>query len=144
MIRVILFKDLSCFEIARHECCKDVFVDIEIKGQKHTRSLRKHPAHEQIANLCSDLNQIEDIPMPVARRGRRQSGQDSANYTLPDVCVTPLDRIHVSDTESISVLSNSPSESVVFMPQITPTVRIQTRSQANKKSPPIRRSKRVR
>ena len=33
--RLPLFKGLSCFEIAHHEHCKDVFVDFERKGQKH-------------------------------------------------------------------------------------------------------------
>ena len=46
MNRFPLFKGLSCFEIADHEHCKDVFIEIERKGQKCTRSLRKHPTHE--------------------------------------------------------------------------------------------------
>ena len=72
--------------------------------------------HEEISNLCSDLKQIEYDPMPVERRGRPRSQQDSANDTLPDVCEAPLHRIDVNASESISVLSNSPSESVVFAP----------------------------
>ena len=112
-----LFKGLSYFEISHHEYCKDVFVEIERKGQKHTRSLRKHPTHKETASLCNDLKQAEDVPMPVARRGRPRSKQDIENDTFPDVHETPLDRIYVNTSESISDLSNSPSESAVFAPQ---------------------------
>ena len=110
-----------------------MFVDIERKDQKYTRSLRNHPMHEEIANLCSDLKQIEDVPMLVVRRGRPRSEQDSANAALPDVRETPLDRIDVNTAESISVLSNILSESVVFVPPRMPTALVQTRSGANTK-----------
>ena len=109
MNRLSIFKGLSCFEIAHHECCKDVFVDIEIKGQKHTRSLRKHPTHEEISNLHSELKQKEDVPVSVTRRDRPQSEQDSVNTTSPDACEAPLDVIDVNAAESISVLNNIPS-----------------------------------
>ena len=130
---------------------KEVFVEIERKGQKHARSLRKHPTHEEIANTCSDLKQIEDIPMKVSRRGRPRSQQDSANSTLPGAHEVPLDRIDFNAPEIISVLSNSPSESIIFVPpRMTPAI-IQTRSgvnakkqsQSNKDESPIRRSKRI-
>ena len=71
--------------------------------------------------------------MPVVRRGRPQSEQNSANATLPDVHETPLDMIDANTTKSISILSNSPSESVVFVPSKMTTDRIQTRSGANTK-----------
>ena len=128
-----LFKGLSCFEIAHHEHCEDVFVEIEWKGQKCTGSLRKNPKYEKITNLCSDLKQTEDVPMLVVRRGRPRSEQESANDSLSDVHETPLDRIDVNTAEIISVLSNSPSESVVFAPQKRTIARIQTRSVANAK-----------
>ena len=47
-----LLKGLSCFKIVHDEYCKDAFVDVE---RKHTRSLRKYPTHEEIANLHSNL-----------------------------------------------------------------------------------------
>ena len=152
MDRLSIFKCLPCFEIAHHEYCKDVFVEIEIKGQKCTRSLRKHPTHEEISNLHSELKQKEDVPVSVTRRGRPQSEQDSANATSPDACEAPLDIIDVNAAESISVLSNSASESVVFVPQRITPARIQTRSganakkqsQSNKDKSPIRKSKRSR
>ena len=56
----------------------------------------------------------------MTRRGRLRSELDSINDTFPDVHETQLDRIHVSTTERISVLSNSPSESIVFIPQRMP------------------------
>ena len=108
MNRLPLFKGLSYFGIACHEHCKDMFIEIKRKGQKHTRYLRKHSMHEEIVNLCSDLKEIEDVPISVARRGRPRSEQDSANATLPDVCETPIDRIDVNTAEIISLLSNSP------------------------------------
>ena len=129
-----------------------MFIEIKRKGQKHTRYLRKHSMHEEIVNLCSDLKEIEDVPISVARRGRPRSEQDSANATLPDVCETPIDRIDVNTAEIISALSNSPSESVVFAPPRMLIARIQTRSgentkkqsQSKKEKSPIRRSKRIR
>ena len=150
MNRLSIFKGLSCFEIAHHEYCKDVFVEIERKGKKYTRARRKHPIHEEIANLYSDLKQREDQPIRVVRRGRPRSEQDSANATLRDVDETPVDRIRVSTTESVSVLGNSPQTSVAFRPM--PTARIQTRSRTNTKKQsqskkaqsPMRRSKRIR
>ena len=69
MNRISLFKGFSCFEIAHHEYCKDVFVDIERKGKKYTRARRKHPIHEEIANLYSDLKQREDEPISVTLKG---------------------------------------------------------------------------
>ena len=98
-----------------------------------SRSLRKHTMHEEIANLCSDLKQIEDVPMPIAQRGRPQSEQDSANATLPDAHEALLDRIDIYTAESISVLSNSLSESFVFAPKRMTLARIQTRSRSNAK-----------
>ena len=46
--------------------------------------------------MCSDLKQIEDVHMPVSRRGRPRSEQDRANSTLPGVHDAPLDRIDVN------------------------------------------------
>ena len=66
-------------------------------------------------------------------RGRPRSEQDSANTTLPDAREAPLDRIDVNIAESISVLSNSPSESIFFAPpRMTPET-IKTRRGANAK-----------
>ena len=87
----------------------------------------------------------------VVRRDGPRSEQDSTNDTLPDVCEAPLDRIDVNTAESIRVLSNSTSESVVFAPQRMTPERIQTISGANTKKQsqnkkaksPIRRSKRI-
>ena len=92
------------------------------------------------------------MPTTVARRGRLRSEQDSANATLPDVHKTLLDRIDVNTAETISVLSNSPSESVVFVPHTMTKARIQTRSgvnakkqsQSKKSKSLIRSSKRIR
>ena len=93
MNRLPLLKGLSCFELSHDKNCKDAFFEIE---RKHTRSLRKCPTHEEIANFQCDLKQIEDFPMPVSRRGRIGSEQDSANTTLPSVHKAPLDKIDVS------------------------------------------------
>ena len=71
--------------------------------------------------------------MPVERRGRPRSAQDSTNATLPDVDETPLDRIRVSTTKIVSFLGNSPQTSVAFRLQRMTTARIQTRSRANTK-----------
>ena len=129
-----------------------MFVKIERKGQKHARSLRKYPANKEIASICSDLKQAEDVPITVARKGRPRSERDSANAALPEVCEAPLDRIDVNTAEIINVLSNNPLESVVFAPQRMTPARIQTQSGANttipsqnkKNESPIRRSKRTR
>ena len=91
-----LFKGLSYFEIAHYEHCKDVFVEIEGKGQKCTKALRKHPTHAEIAELRSDLKQIEDVHMPASRRGRPLNEEGSTNATFPDVCEAPIDRIDIN------------------------------------------------
>ena len=91
---------------------------------------------------------IEDVHILVSQRGRLRSEQGSANSTLPDVHEASLYRIDVNTSKSTSVLSNSPSESVVFVPK----ERIQTRSgenskkqaQINKDKSPIQESKRIR
>ena len=87
--------------------------------------------------------------MPVARRGRTRSEQDSANATSSDVCEAPLYRFDINTSKNISFLSNSPSESVVLaLQRMTPAI-IQTRSgenvkkhsQSSKDKSLIRRSK---
>ena len=69
--------------------------------------------------------------MPVVRRVRPRSEKDSANDAFPDAHETPLDRIDVNTAEIISILSNSPSESVVFAPKRMETARIQNGSGAH-------------
>ena len=67
MNRLSLFKGFSYFETTCHEHYKDVFVEIERTVQKCTRSLRKRSMNEEIANLHSNLKQIEDVPMPMSK-----------------------------------------------------------------------------
>ena len=109
------FKGMSCFEIAHHEQCRNLFVEVERKGQKYTRSIRKHNIIKLVANLYrKDIDNMETEVVPKKkRRGRPRLEVDSAHGNTMNVASPPISTIQpTSINDNISLLGGSPTSSV--------------------------------
>lgn len=100
---------MSCFEIAHHEQCKHLCVQIERKDQKYTRSVRKHPIYVHLTNFCQDLQSEGVEKITTIWRGRPRSLEDSANKKLGDDNNPPIQRVCLRTDEYVNVLGNSRS-----------------------------------
>ena len=123
------FRGMSCFDIAHHEECRNLFVEVDRDGNKYTRSVRKHPIVTQLKNFYKNLYGIGEKEQVTARRGRPKSTEDSANARKKPNAPPPVDKVILNTDENISLLGSrcSPSTATVRRPTIW---RIQTRSQA--------------
>ena len=121
------FRGMSCFEIAHHEECRNLFVEVERDGRNYTRSVRKHPIVTQLKRFYENLYGIGEKTQVTARRGRPKAMEDSANARGNPTAPPPVDRVCVNPDENISVLESRCSPSTATR---RPQTRIQTRSRA--------------
>ena len=64
--KIPAFAGLSCFEIARHPDCNNLFVEVCRNGKTHTRSVLKHP----VPNMITKTHQKQ-----LPRRSERPRGR---------------------------------------------------------------------
>ena len=133
------FRGMSCFEIAHHEECRNLFVEVNRDGKKYTRSVRKHPIATQLTKFYENLYGIGEKEQVTARRGRPKSTEDSANARGNPTANPPVDKICLNPDENISLLGSrgSPSTTTVQRPR---NRRIPTRSrvEVTKRRQPMR------
>ena len=129
------FRGMSCFEIAHHEDCKNLFVQVERNGRMYTRSVRKHPIVTKMTKLYENLYGITEKEPVIARRGRPKSIEDSANARGNLTDNPPVERICVNTDENISILESRCSPSTVRIPTRRIQTRTRTRSQEKRRQP---------
>ena len=119
---------MNCFEIAHHEECRNLFVEVDINGKKYTRSVRKHPIVTQLKKYYENLYCIGENEQVTTRRGRPKGTGDSANETENPTANPPVDKILVNTKENISLLGSRCS-SLTTIVERPPKRKIHTRSQ---------------
>ena len=122
------FRRINCFEIAHHEECRNLFVEVDMNGKKYTRSVRKHPIVMQLKKYYENLYCIGENEQVTTRRGRPKGTGDSANETENPTANPPVDKILVNTNENISLLGSRCS-SLTTIVERPPKRKIHTRSQ---------------
>ena len=71
------FATLSCFEIAHHHLCNNLFVEVRRKGKTYTWSIKNH-------SVCTMIKDIHKGELP--RRSERRRGRPARNlHSITDV-----------------------------------------------------------
>ena len=99
--RIPEYAGLSCFEIAHHPDCADLFIEISRKGKMYTRSVSKHPMTSKIAKIYET-----QLPRRSGRkRGRPKIGDIvTPNQTHPIVEIQT--NTQMTSTDVMSLVSN--------------------------------------
>ena len=99
--KIPAFAGLSCFEVAHHPDCDNLFVDICRRGNTYTRSVRKHPITKMIAEIYeSQLPRKSERP-----RGRPRRSNVVTNQTQPIREIQTRGR-QITSADAMSTVSN--------------------------------------
>ena len=98
------FATLSCFEIAHHNLCNNLFVEVRRKGKTYTRSIKNH-------SVCTMVKDIYKGELP--RRGERnRRGRPARN--LPSI--TDVVRNDDDNMTNISMITTPASPELLVTP----------------------------
>ncbi len=128
------FAGLSCFEIAHHRDCKDLYYDCVRGGQVYTRSLAKHPLLDSIKNLYAD-----DAPRRSVRTSRGRPRKELERIATTCIASDPppplyevtnnpqhdlISAVTTPDTSTrrTSTRRNTPRQSAASQTNITRTI----------------------
>ena len=91
LLKITYFSGLTCFDIAHHPKCKDLFTKIQRKGQFYCRTIPSHP-------VVQDIKEMYHLELP--RRSNRERKMRSRAGRPPTVIRTASSP---SELDSITV-----------------------------------------
>ena len=99
------FATMSCFQIAHHPECQNLFYDVHRNGQIYTRSLLNHVMIPKVQSLYEC-----DVPRR-SDRSRKERPKDTQEITQPILPLDEIDGVNI-ETDQISAVTSPDLQSL--------------------------------
>ena len=136
---IACFEGMTCFEIAHHPRCKDLFTNIMRKGKMYCRTIPSHAVVHEVKELYK-----ADLPRRSGRASRnvasRPVGRPPVNIQITQRQQDEIESLTAAEgVETPAGTPQATPQATALQPRLTTKATKQNKKVSTTKSPPIRR-----